>query len=118
MSRLQTRANNKDKHPGVVDLSPQRRTQTKKRVDDERTVEEKQFREEARKATIRRLAEIEQQSTQKVKALMAPGSGPRGVGQKVHGGGPMTAPSTASSPAMGTGKCAHAFRTHTDVVLR
>jgi hypothetical protein len=103
MSRLQTCANNKDKHPGVVDLSPQRRTHTQKKADDERAAEEKQAREVARMATIRHLADIEQHTIKKFKSLMAPGSGPRGVG-KAQGGGPTTVPSTANSLATGAGK--------------
>jgi hypothetical protein len=91
MARISTRANNKDKHPGVVDLSPQRRTHTQKRADDEKAVEEKQAKEDARKAGIRQLANVEERAMQKLKALMAPGSGPR-------------ASMTADSLGVGTGK--------------
>ena len=76
MSRINTRPKNRDQHPGIVDLSPQRRTQAHKRVDDERSAEDKQAREEARKAGIRRLAEVEERNAEKLK-MMATGPKPR-----------------------------------------
>lgn len=42
MSRMNTRPNNRDKHPGVVDLSPQRRTHVQKSTDDGKSAEDKQ----------------------------------------------------------------------------
>lgn len=77
MSRMNTRPNNRDKHPGVVDLSPQRRTHVQKSADDGKSAEDKQAREEARKASIRHLAEVEERTMQRFDALMAQGSGPR-----------------------------------------
>jgi hypothetical protein len=53
MSQPNTQPNNKDKHPGVIDLSPQRCTPAHKRVDDEKAAEEKQAREDVYKAGIR-----------------------------------------------------------------
>jgi hypothetical protein len=91
-----TRPNNKDKHPGIVDLSPPRRTQAHKRADDEKTPEEKQAQEEARQAGIRHLAEVEKRTMQKLKSLMGPGPGPRAVSQKGPGG-LVTASSTSAS---------------------
>lgn len=85
----------------MVDLSPQRRTQAHKRVDDELSAEEKQAREEARSAGIRHLAEVEGRTTQKLKTVMAPGPGPRTGGKKVPGGS-VTASSTTAS-RVGTG---------------
>jgi len=52
MSHPNTHLNNRDKHPGVVDLSPQRCTQSQKRADNEKTKEEKQAGEEVHKAWI------------------------------------------------------------------
>ena len=77
MSRMNTRPNNRDKHPGVVDLSPQRCTHVQKSADDGKSAEDKQAREEARKASIRHLAEVEERTMQRFDALMAQGSGPR-----------------------------------------
>ena len=77
MSRLNTRPNNKDKHPGIVDLSPQRRTPVQKKADDAKAMEEKQAREDTHKAGVRQLANVEQRAMQKLKALMTPGPGPR-----------------------------------------
>lgn len=82
MSRPNTRPNNKDKHPGMVDLSPPRRTQTHKRVENERSTEEKLASEEARQTGIRHLAQVEERTSKTHKALMA-GSGPRAVPQKM-----------------------------------
>lgn len=84
MSRMTTRPANKDKHPGEVDVSPQRRTTTQKRVADNVSAEERQVREETRKNTIRQLAEVEECTSQRLKALMAQGPGPR-IDPKDHG---------------------------------
>jgi hypothetical protein len=75
MSRLNTRPSNKDKHPGLPDLSPQRRSPAQKRADDKRAAEEKQAKEDAQKQGIRRLAEAEECAMQKTK--MRPGPRPR-----------------------------------------
>ncbi|KAH9046393.1 hypothetical protein EDB83DRAFT_2317717 [Lactarius deliciosus] len=77
MNHLSTRAANKDKHPGVVDLSPQRRTHEQKKANDEKAAEDKQAREEARKAGIRKLAGVEERGRQKLNTLMGPGPRPR-----------------------------------------
>ena len=106
MSRPNTRPNNKDKHPGRVDLSPQRRTQSQKRADDEKSMEEKQAREEHHKAGVRQIAEVEERTTQRLKALMAQGAGPRLVDKRVHGGS-VTASSTAAVTRGGMGKRIH-----------
>lgn len=102
MSRINTRASNKDKHPGEVDLSPQRRTNAPKKASDNISAEERQAQEESRKAVIRRLAEVEARSTQKQKTLMGPGPGPRTV-PKDHGR-PTTATKTDGPPAENSGK--------------
>jgi hypothetical protein len=81
-----TRPNNKDKHPRRVDLSPQRRTQTQKRSDDAKSAEEKQAQEEVRQAGIRQLAEVEERTTQRLRALLASGAGPRAVDKKAPKG--------------------------------
>jgi hypothetical protein len=73
---LNTRAENKNKHPGVVDLSPQRRTHAQKRADDKKSEEEKQAREAVRQAGIQHLAKVEEQTAQKMKMLMGPGPKP------------------------------------------
>ncbi len=106
MSRPNTRPNNKDKHPGRVDLSPQRRTQSQKRADDEKSMEEKQAREEHHKAGVRQIAEVEECTTQRLKALMAQGAGPQLVDKRVHGGS-VTASSTAAVTRGGMGKHIH-----------
>jgi hypothetical protein len=77
MSHHNTCPNNKDKHPGMVDLSLQRRTQTQRRVENELSAEDKEAREEARKAGILCLGKAEQRSTEKMKSLMAIGSRPK-----------------------------------------
>jgi hypothetical protein len=69
MSHHNTHPNNKDKHPGMVDLSPQRRTQTQRKVENEISAEDKQAREEARKAGICHLAEAEQRNAEKMESL-------------------------------------------------
>jgi hypothetical protein len=99
MSPLTTRPNNKNKHPGIVDLSPQRRTHTQKRADDETAAEEKQAKRDAHKAGIRRLAAAEEHAMQKMKAVMGPELGPRASGQTTH-----EASTTANSLGVGTGK--------------
>jgi hypothetical protein len=58
MNRHNTRPNNKDKHPGMVDLSLQRRTQTQRKVENKISAEDKQAREEARKAGVKILVGI------------------------------------------------------------
>jgi hypothetical protein len=102
MNRLQTRPNNKNKHPGIVDLSPQRRTPAQKRADDEKTAEEKQAQEDARKVGIRHLAEVEERTMQRLKAMMASGPGPRVVDKIAD-----TAPSQVASTRVGMGKYMH-----------
>ncbi|KAN0129925.1 hypothetical protein V8E53_012251 [Lactarius tabidus] len=51
-----TRPSNKDKHPGIVDLSPQRHTHAQKKADDEKSEEDKLAREADRQAGIQHLA--------------------------------------------------------------
>ncbi|KAH9016476.1 hypothetical protein EDB84DRAFT_1443109 [Lactarius hengduanensis] len=81
MKGLNTRAGNKDKHPGRVDLGPPRRTPDQKRTDDRRIAEEKEAREDHRKAGVRQLAEVEQRDMQRVNTLMGPGPGPQAKGK-------------------------------------
>jgi hypothetical protein len=54
-----TRPSNKDKHPGIVDLSPQRHTHAQKKADDEKSEEDKLAREADRQAGIQHLANVE-----------------------------------------------------------
>ncbi|KAI9438746.1 hypothetical protein H4582DRAFT_2076372 [Lactarius indigo] len=100
MSRLNTRPSNKNKHPGVVDLSPQRRTHGQKKADEEKTAEEKQAREETRKAGIRRLAEVEERDKQTLNTLMGPGPGPRATNKWKR---LETGSNVAAATRMGTG---------------
>ncbi|KAF8267185.1 hypothetical protein EI94DRAFT_1701211 [Lactarius quietus] len=78
MSCLNTCASNKDKHPGMVDMSPPRHAPapSRKKVIDEQTPEDKLAREESCMAGIGKLAEIEEHNAQKLKTLMAPGLKP------------------------------------------
>ena len=73
---------NKDKHPGIVDLSPQRRTQAQKKADDEKTMEEKQAQQTAHKAGIHQLAKVEEHTTEKLRVILALGPGPQVVVNK------------------------------------
>ena len=66
MSHLNTHPNNKNKHPGIVDLSPQRRTPIQKKADNTKAMEEKQAREGTHKAGVRQLANVEQCAMQKL----------------------------------------------------
>ncbi|KAI9432031.1 hypothetical protein H4582DRAFT_2062213 [Lactarius indigo] len=89
-----------NKHPGVVDLSPQRRTHGQKKADEEKTAEEKQAREETRKAGIRRLAEVEEHDKQTLNTLMGPGPGPRAMNKWKR---LETGSNVAAATRMGTG---------------
>ena len=73
---MNTCADNKDKHPGVIDLSPQRCTQAQKRANDEKSEEEKQARDAVHQAGIHHMAEVEERTAQKMKTLMGPGPKP------------------------------------------
>ncbi|KAH9020127.1 hypothetical protein EDB85DRAFT_1896313 [Lactarius pseudohatsudake] len=95
MSHLGTRATNKDKHPGVVDLGPQRRTHEQKKADNEKTAEDKQAREETRKAGIRKLTGVEERDRQRLNTLMGPSPRPRPR--------PVTGSNMAATTRMGTG---------------
>jgi hypothetical protein len=107
MSRPNTRPKNKDMHPGIVDLSPQRRMHAQKKANDDRSTEERQAREEAHKLSIRHLAEVEERTTQRHNMVMAPGSGPRTLTQKKDHGRSETAPRTADTSAEESGKRVH-----------
>jgi hypothetical protein len=72
-----TRPDNKNKHPGLVDLSPQRRTHAQKRADDEKFTEDKQAREDIFREGIRCIAEVEERTAQKMKSLGVAGPKPR-----------------------------------------
>jgi hypothetical protein len=105
MERMNLRAANKAKHPGLVDLSPPRRTHNQKRANDERAGEDKQAREEAHANGICRIAEVENRTAQKLVELMKPDGGPRTVGSRVPAR-PTTMRTTADLAA-GTGKYMH-----------
>ncbi|KAI9436910.1 hypothetical protein H4582DRAFT_2058382 [Lactarius indigo] len=100
MSRLNTRPSNKNKHPGVVDLSLQRCTHGQKKANEEKTVEEKQAREETQKAGICRLAEVEEHDRQTLNTLMGPGPGPRAMNKWKR---LETGSKVAAATRMGTG---------------
>jgi hypothetical protein len=108
MNRLTTRTNNKDKHPGIVDLSPQRRTHTQKKADDEKAAEDKEAREGAHRAGVRQLAEVERRAMQKLKALMTPGTRPRASGQTS---------ATADSLGVDMGEYTYMGKTHRLTVM-
>ena len=102
MSCINTCAANKVKHPGLVDLSPQRCTHSQKKADDERAGEDKQAREEAHVNGICRVAKVENCTAQRLAELMRPDGGPQTVGSQVPAQ-PMTMQTTANL-AVGTGK--------------
>jgi hypothetical protein len=76
MSCITTHASNKDKHPGIVDVSPTRCAPVCKKVDNQESAEEKQAREEAHRAGICHIAKVEECNAEKLKALMASGPKP------------------------------------------
>ncbi|KAN0130534.1 hypothetical protein V8E53_009217 [Lactarius tabidus] len=97
-----TRPDNKNKRPGLVDLSPQRRTHAQKRADDEKFTEDKQAREDIRREGIRRIAEVEERTAQKMKSLGAAGPKPRArmvtaTSETSTGGAPKKVPTGKSS---------------------
>ena len=94
-----TRPENKNKRPGIVDLSPQRRKSTYKKPADEKSTEDQQT-EESRLAGIRHVADIEERNREKLKHLMAPGPKPR---PRIV----TAASNTASSTSVGKGKHIH-----------
>jgi hypothetical protein len=95
--RPNTRPTNKDKHPGRVDSSPgPRRSQLQKKADDGNSAEERQAREDTRKAGIRHLAEVEERTTIRLRAMLAAGAAPRGVDSEP--------PRNNASTRIGTGK--------------
>ncbi|KAI9431350.1 hypothetical protein H4582DRAFT_2085196 [Lactarius indigo] len=100
MSHLNSRPSNKNKHPGVVDLSLQRCTHGQKKADEEKTAEEKQAREETQKAGIRQLAEVEERDKQTLNTLMGPGPGPRATNKWKR---LETGSNVAAATRMGTG---------------
>ncbi|KAH9071089.1 hypothetical protein EDB83DRAFT_2517683 [Lactarius deliciosus] len=112
MNRLSTRAANKDKHPGVVDLSPKRRTHEQKKADDEKAEEDKQAREETRKAGIRKVAAVEERNRQRLNTLMGPGPGPRSRARPVFGS------NMAATTRMGTGAEKPGLPVPNDKVIR
>jgi hypothetical protein len=61
-----TRPDNKNKHPRLVDLSPQRHTHAQKRADDEKFTEDKQAREDICREGIGCISKVEERTAQNI----------------------------------------------------
>lgn len=96
---LNTRPENKNKWPSIVDLSPQRCKLTYKKPADEKSTEDQQT-EESHLAGIHHVSDVEERNREKLKHLMAPGPKPR---PRIV----TAASNTASSTSVGKGKHIH-----------